>query len=146
MAWAQHSAGSSSPSVNPLQVALLKWYKADTTTTFAVGNEPSGIAFDGANIWVANFGDGTVTKLQANDGTVLGTYTIGAGVEPFGITFDGANIWVSNVAAATVTKLQASTGAILGTFNVGNAQNPPPAVDPALSLLLPSYVCPPAVG
>ena len=35
---------------------------------FAVGNIPIGIAFDGANIWVANSSSGTVTKLRASDG------------------------------------------------------------------------------
>jgi hypothetical protein len=30
--------------------------------TFAVGTNPSALAFDGANIWVANFGN-TVSKL-----------------------------------------------------------------------------------
>ncbi len=58
------SSGPTAP--NPLQVALLHWYKADTVTSFTVGNEPNGVAFDGANIWVANFIDGTVTKLAAN--------------------------------------------------------------------------------
>ena len=33
---------------------------------------PGGVAFDGANIWVANHGDATVTKLRASDGTNLG--------------------------------------------------------------------------
>ena len=83
--WAQTTATKSgqlaspgAPAANPLKVALLHWYKANTTTSFTVGNLPDGIAFDGANIWTANFNDGTVSKLQANDGAVLGTFTIGA--------------------------------------------------------------------
>ena len=31
--------------------------------TFNVGYFPRGVAFDGANIWVANYGSDTVTKL-----------------------------------------------------------------------------------
>ena len=31
--------------------------------TFAVGSFPLGVAFDGANIWVANNGSDTVSKL-----------------------------------------------------------------------------------
>jgi hypothetical protein len=31
--------------------------------TFAVGNTPFGVAFDGANIWVANDLGNTVSKL-----------------------------------------------------------------------------------
>ena len=41
---------------NPLKIAQLKWYKANATTRFAVGSQPYGVAFDGANIWTANFG------------------------------------------------------------------------------------------
>lgn len=31
--------------------------------TYRVGPEPSGMAFDGANIWVANYGSDTVMKI-----------------------------------------------------------------------------------
>jgi len=31
--------------------------------TFNVGLSPVGLAFDGANIWVANYGSGTLSKL-----------------------------------------------------------------------------------
>src|SRR5580700_9740130 len=90
-----HPPSAGAPPLNPLRVALLRWYKANTTTTFSVGSQPYGVAFDGANIWTANLGDGTVTKLRANDGEVLGTFKVGGG--PYGVTFDGANIWVSNL-------------------------------------------------
>jgi DNA-binding beta-propeller fold protein YncE len=80
---------------NPLKIALLKWYQANTTTIFNVGktqnSSPYGIAFDGENIWTANNGEGTVTKLRASDGEHLGTFTVGKG--PIGVVFDGANIW-----------------------------------------------------
>jgi hypothetical protein len=103
--------------LNPLKVAELKWYKSNTSTQFPVGSQPYGLCFDGANIWSANFGDDTVSKIQANDGTVLGTFKVGN--EPFGVTFDGANVWVSNLADSTVSKLRAQDGANLGTFAVG---------------------------
>ena len=35
-----------------------------------------GIAFDGANIWVANSGGNTVTKIRASDGSPVGTYAV----------------------------------------------------------------------
>src|SRR5580704_9274295 len=108
--------GSGAPPVNPLQVALLRWYRANTTTTLKVGSQPYGVAFDGANIWTANFGDGTITKLRANDGEVLGNFNVGGA--PYGVTFDGANIWVSNL-GGWVSKLRASDGKVVGTFAVG---------------------------
>jgi hypothetical protein len=107
-------AGPSGLAINHLQVALLKWAPY-AGLTFPVGSKPDGIAFDGANIWVANGGGNTVTKLRSSDGVSLGTFTVGA--NPFGIAFDGANLWVAN--STGVTKLRASDGSNLGTFSVG---------------------------
>src|SRR5580692_11987163 len=79
-AWPQSEPGATpanAPSQNPLKIALLKWYGANTTTNFAVGKQPRGVCFDGANIWVANYGDGTVTKLRTSDGALLGTFAVG---------------------------------------------------------------------
>lgn len=86
--------------------------------TVPVGSQPYGVAFDGVNVWAANFADfpGTVTKIRARDGEVLGTFKVGQ--KPLGVTFDGTNIWVSNHFDNTVTKLRASDGKILGTFSV----------------------------
>jgi DNA-binding beta-propeller fold protein YncE len=88
---------------NPMQIALLKWYDAGQAATFPVGDAPIGIAFDGANIWVANFDSDNVTKLRASDGAHLGTFPVGD--LPVGIAFDGASIWVANNFSDNVTKL-----------------------------------------
>ena len=113
------AAPAGSPGVNALQVALLQWYPASqASAAFSVGTFPVGVAFDGADIWVANAASTNVTKLQASTGAVLGTYSVG--FSPGEIAFDGANIWVVNTASNNVTKLAASTGAVLGTFNVGS--------------------------
>src|SRR5271165_6221882 len=69
--------GVISSTQNPLQIALLHWYDVNLTTTFGVGPTPFGVAFDGANVWVANWGSDNVTKLRASDGKRLGTFTVG---------------------------------------------------------------------
>ena len=85
--------------------------------TYTVGAYPYGICFDGTNIWVANNGTNSVTKLRASDGANLGTYPVG--VSPYGICFDGTDIWVANQGSNNVTKLRSSDGANLGTYVVG---------------------------
>ena len=115
---AQGPAGSAGGvSLIQSKAALLQWYRQD----FAVGSFPSAVAFDGANIWVANANSNNVSKLRASDGTSLGTFTVG--ILPHGVAFDGANIWVADLGGNTVTKLRASDGACLGTciFLVGSA-------------------------
>jgi hypothetical protein len=89
--------------------------------TFNVGGLPGWIAFDGANMWVANPSGNYVTKLRASDGAILGTFTFGSGTFPSRITFDGSSIWVSGGGSSNwVTKLRVSDGFPLHTVaNVG---------------------------
>ncbi|MBN2099818.1 MAG: YncE family protein, partial [Dehalococcoidia bacterium] len=70
---------------------------------YVVGDGPVAAAFDGVNVWVANFTADTMTKLRASDGAVLGTYAVG--VSPSGVAYDGVSVWVTNQTDATVTKL-----------------------------------------
>jgi hypothetical protein len=51
----------------PQQVGVLN--------TTVVGNLPQFNCFDGEDIWVANVSGGTVTRVHASDGRVLGTWT-----------------------------------------------------------------------
>jgi DNA-binding winged helix-turn-helix (wHTH) protein/outer membrane lipoprotein-sorting protein len=85
--------------------------------SFAVGNKPQAVVFDGANIWVSNTADNTVSKLTASDGMVRGTFAVGKA--PDGLAYDGANVWVANSGSNNVTELRASDGTVLGTFSVG---------------------------
>jgi YVTN family beta-propeller protein len=51
--------------------------------TYSVGNSPGGIAIDGSgNVWVANYGDNTVTVLSSS-GALIATYSVGS--HPAGI-------------------------------------------------------------
>src|SRR4029077_12134962 len=95
--------GVTTSTQNPLQIALLHWYKANQTTQFATGSNAIGVAFDGASIWVCNFGSSNVTKLRGSDSHNLGIFP--AGTKPIAAAFDGANIWVANIGSANVTKL-----------------------------------------
>src|SRR5258708_33042990 len=101
----------------PLQVAILHWYNANQTASFPVGTEPTGVAFDGGNIWVVNDSNSTVSKLRASDGTTLGTFAVG--FFPLGVAFDGANIWVTDPANNNLSKLRDSDGTTLVTFSWG---------------------------
>jgi YVTN family beta-propeller protein len=91
------------------QVALLKWWGASSAdNTVNVGAAPLGMCFDGANVWVANWGNGTLTKLSVN-GANLGTY--GVGVEAAAVCFDGTSIWVVSYLNNFAAKLNPGTGA-----------------------------------
>jgi hypothetical protein len=101
----------------PLDLAPLKYFPAYSSAAFPTGVEPTGIAFDGADIWVTNNSGNTVTELAAATGAVLNTFNVG--LKPYGAAFDGANIWVANYGTNNVTKLQASTGNLVQNYTVG---------------------------
>ena len=65
-----------------------------TSTRYAVGANPYFIAFDGANMWVAQNGASNVAAYKASSGALVATYTVGS--SPTGVAFDGKCIWVAN--------------------------------------------------
>src|SRR5436853_1826732 len=59
-----------------------KWFTPQTAndlTLTTVGTTPQSVEFDGTDLWVANNGNGTVTRVKPGDGTVLGTWSGAAG-------------------------------------------------------------------
>ena len=111
----QGPTGPAGGTLNPLQIATLRWsgsYALPDISGAFTG--PMGIAFDGANMWVANNLSSYVTKIRTSDGAIINTY--GVQGNPWGVAFDGYYIWVTNYVSNTVSKLRASDGAASGTF------------------------------
>jgi DNA-binding beta-propeller fold protein YncE len=67
-------------------------------------SSPTGILFDGHNIWVADQGLGRLLKLDAGGNVV---HSIVVGVNPRQPVFDGINIWVPNSGSNSVTVVRA---------------------------------------
>jgi hypothetical protein len=87
------------------------------TATVTVGTNPYGVAFGGTSIWVANYGSGTVSKINPTTNTVTATVTVGT--NPSGVGFDGTNVWVTNNGSGTVSKINPTTNTVTATVTVG---------------------------
>jgi hypothetical protein len=83
---------------------------------FAVGAIPANINFDGANLWISNAGDGTITKLRPSDGAVLGTFQVGPA--PGKSIRMGDSVWIADSQANTLWRIDANTGALIQTYPV----------------------------
>jgi hypothetical protein len=83
---------------------------------------PTGLVYDGSNLWVVDQGNNKLKKLSESASTILQEVTIGGSAQP--PVFDGTNIWVPNFNDDTVTVIRASTGAVLATLT-GNGLNGP---------------------
>jgi len=99
-------------------LASLRWDLLQPKT-FIASPTPTGMAFDGANMWVINSQVNTVTKHRISDGVQLAAYATGS--FPYAIAFDGTNMWITSINGDSVTKLRASDGANLGTVSVGDS-------------------------
>ncbi len=90
--------------------ATLPWSVTTVTTGFT---KPLHALYDGTNVWVTDFGSGTLLRLDSG-GAILQTVDVGIG--PENPVFDGTNIWVPSVARSAVTVVRASTGSVLTTL------------------------------
>jgi DNA-binding beta-propeller fold protein YncE len=94
-------------------------FKADGTfiANYAVQAGPYNLVFDGANIWVGNNSNQSVTKLRASDGANLGNFSLPQ-PQPWGMACDGTYIWVAT--GAFLHRLY-SFGTITGSVFVGGS-------------------------
>jgi YVTN family beta-propeller protein len=79
---------------------------------------PSGIAFDGQNLWVTNSGNNTLSEVSTDSLTVIKTVASG-GLRPTGIAYDGTNVWVTHSNSNNIAKIRTRDGALLGTLPTG---------------------------
>jgi hypothetical protein len=109
---------------NPQQVALLRWYEARQPALIETTNQnPTGVAFDGENIWVATSDPNTVVVnvRRASDGALLTTRVGDVGARR--VAFDGELAWVTNIVTNTVNAYsldQPHQSGPLRTVAVGN--------------------------
>jgi len=96
---------------------------------YSVGSYPYGLAVDSANnVWIANYGSSSVTKLNSS-GETIGTYNISGSGMPTGIAIDASgNVWVTDQMYNKIFKLN-SSGETIGIYNVNTAYGI--AIDPS---------------
>ena len=85
---------------------------AVTVASSNLGGESAGIAFDGTNIWSANF-SGSVSIITPVSPFTVSTVASGF-THPIGVVYDGAHIWVTDQVADNLFQLDAA-GAIIRT-------------------------------
>src|SRR5439155_17246658 len=76
--------------------------------TIPVGADPAAVTVTGGDVWVANSGDGTVSRISAAANRVV--QTIPVGNVPDAIASGPSGIWVANAGDATVDRINPATG------------------------------------
>jgi hypothetical protein len=111
--------------------AAAKLFKLDGTGTIiqsvTVGAGPGIPVFDGANIWVPNLTDNSITVVQASSGNVVAT--IGTDVNnhlnfPSVASFDGERVLVTNEGGNSVTLFKAADLSLIANITTGALASP----------------------
>ena len=112
-------ASKAIPRLSPQQIARQAWWlDPSRPATVTVGGGAAAAAFDGANLWVANYFGDTVSKVNRRTNTVTATVPVGNG--PYFVTYDGTSIWVANNNTNTLSKINPKTNAVTATVTVGD--------------------------
>jgi hypothetical protein len=84
-------------------------FPAGCVTTVSTGfNGPTGILYDGSHIWVTDYFDNRLKKLNS-DGSIAQSIVVGT--SPVHPVFDGTNIWVPNSVSDSVTVVRVKDSA-----------------------------------
>ncbi len=83
----------------------------------AVGRHPTAVLTAGTSLWVANFADQTISRIDLDNGSVR---TIAAQGAPTALAVGADAVWVANGFAASVSRTNPATDSIVQTIRVGS--------------------------
>jgi hypothetical protein len=81
----------------------------------APGSIPRGCTFDGTDLWIADH-SGTLYKVNALTGAVIGSWPAPAGTGACGLAWDGAYLWHSDCLTDVIYKIDPNTMAPVSQF------------------------------
>ena len=83
-----------------------------------VGNRPCGVLAAAGSVWVSDYQDNDVARLDVATHRVLSRAK--TGTSPCGMAFGAGSVWVEDYGAAAVTRVDATTGKAVRDYAVGN--------------------------
>ncbi|NDJ85085.1 MAG: SH3 domain-containing protein [Chloroflexi bacterium] len=99
----------------------------DEDNRYHTGSFPRAMAFDGELVWVANWGDNSITRLSVADGTVIDTLTERIGEGPVAMAWVGRRMWVA-IHGANDVRTFLSDGSYDQVFGLTHGINVPVAL------------------
>ncbi|NOX90776.1 MAG: T9SS type A sorting domain-containing protein [Calditrichaeota bacterium] len=82
------------------------------------GSKPTGLAWDGTNLWNADTDLNRIFKIDPKTGSVLSSIPAPPGSVINGLTWDGEQLWCTDRALDKIYAIDKNTGAVLKTFTL----------------------------
>jgi YVTN family beta-propeller protein len=83
-----------------------------------VGARPFTLVEGDGSIWVANFGDGSVARLDPATNRIVARVQVGG--QPWGLAAGEGSVWVGNYQSTTVARIDTATNAVVARTEVGD--------------------------
>ena len=91
--------------------------EAKITAQYSLGTAPGAAAEGAGSVWVANPGDGTVSRLHPGDDRVD---TIDVGQSPAALAFGGGSMWVAAADDGTLAQVDTNANRVVQRIPIGN--------------------------
>ena len=98
-------------------VGVINPDEAKITTQYRLGAAPAAVAEGAGSVWVANPGDGTVSRLHPGEDRVD---TIDVGHSPTALAFGGGSMWVATADDGALAQVDTNANRVVQRIPVGN--------------------------
>lgn len=125
---ATHHQAAPTTSIRPNSLAAIDPGTGRVLDEVGVGARPGDVVAAAGSLWVANLGDGTVSEVDAQTGTLDSTIVAGADLSH--LAADGGSVWLSTTAGA-VDRIDPAFGTLSTIAHVVKThwlQDPPHAI------------------
>ena len=111
--WIVDSATNSLIEVDPVGIQRQR--------SLTVGQDPRSVTVSEDSVWVANYGDDTITRLRISSrGATPQVTDIDVGDGPIDVAFGEGAVWVVNQLDRTVTRIDSESNEVVATIRLGN--------------------------
>src|SRR6266516_7123546 len=83
----------------------------------STGGQPTGLAYGAGSVWVANYGNGTVARIDPKRNRI--TARIDVQGSPYGVAFGAGSVWMSSFDTSFVTRIDPTTNQVIARIDVG---------------------------
>ncbi len=88
----------------------------DILKSFPVSSCPSGMAFDGHNLWIADFKSDSIYALDPTTGNTINAISAPT-FRPYGLAWDGSYMWVVDAEENNIIQLDIKSGVNIKTIS-----------------------------
>src|SRR6266540_2589491 len=113
--------GGALASVDANAVGLLTASGSKIAGEVEVGASPAGVAAGDGSIWVTNFDDQTISRVDSDTRVVTQTIQVGSG--PSGVAYGGGSVWIANNLDGTVSRIDPKANRVVQVLKVGYGPN-----------------------